>query len=71
MVVGVGEWWEEDEEWLEELPGEEAGGRIPGEVSGGDDVHADVVEVGGADVHRVSKDAGGGKYEGSQDGWGK
>ena len=62
MVVGVGEYWEEDEEWLEEFPGEDAGGRIQSEISGGDDgddVHADVDEEGGADVHHVAKVAGG------------
>ena len=62
MVVGVGEYWEEDEEWLEEFPGEDAGGRIQSEISGGDDgddVHADVDEEGGANVHHVAKVAGG------------
>ena len=69
--MGVGEWWEEDEEWLEEFPGDDAGGRTPGDVSGVDDAHADVVEVGGADVHRESNVAGGGKKDGSQEGCGK
>ena len=26
--VGVGEWWDEEDEWLEELPGEEAGAAV-------------------------------------------
>ena len=59
--VGVGEWCEDEEEWLEEFPGEEAGGRTHGDVCGGDVVHAGVVDVSEAVVHRGSKLEGGGK----------
>lgn len=59
--VGVGEWCDEEEEWLEEFPGEDAGGSTQGDVCGGDVVHADVVDVSGAVVHRGSKPEGGGK----------
>lgn len=60
--VGVGEGWEEEEEWLEELPGEEAGGAADqdGEVVMGSEEDQVFWIFGGRPDQDCSKVVGGG-----------